>query len=497
MEILDKLLKEYGRDLFIKLREPVFFIQNIITNPMKITLTPYQEEWINTIHQNKKVSISAFRSSGKTESVLVDYPIYRAYTQKNFMGVVISDSLKQSLEVIRNIKERIVSNEVLSTSIPSNRLASWSKTEIELKNGSRLISRPYTDRIRGIHVDFVGCDEVGEYQNHDVFLGAILPIVTAKDGSVVAVGTYKHSIDLLHKLKENPEWKSLYYPANLPYKGKTLWEWRYPGKSLMQVKKEIGNNIMFSREYLLKVMSVDTQLFPAEIIIPSFDYTDTFIDAPRPGCIYYVSLDFALSGKSGADFSVYVVFEIDKQGVVKIVRIERYKGLSYIAQKKRIQELYNIFKPVKCVADEGSFGKSFIQDMRAIGIPLIGFNFQTRRRELLEVFRGAFDLNFDEGVELPKEKKKFLICKNKEDFITTQLTDLLLKELEAFNVVFKTKQKGDITGRIEFESTEPHDDLVMASAMGYWYARGSIGGTTHVRRGSSYQRSGLLIRSTN
>lgn len=496
MELLDKLTKEYGRDLFIKLKDPVFFIKNIIRGSEKIGMTPYQEEWIRLQQQYKRLNIWAFRSSGKTKTFIIDDAIFKAFTISGFKGVITAPSLPQSIGILKEVRDCIMTNEVLSTAVPSDKSMLWTKTHIELKNRSQIMCRPYSERVRSLHVNWVWADEGGEYQSSETFLGAFMPIVRAKDGGMTVLGTVKHSLDLLHKLRDNKEWETRIYPANLPYQGKTLWEWRYSDKTLEQLKKEMGNNIMFTREYFLKCMSADTQVYPAELIIPSFDYGDKFIDKPRPECVYYLSFDFALSGKTGADYSAYFVYEVNKENLIKIVRIERYKGLSSGAQKQRMKELYNTFNPVLAAADEGNIGKSFLQDMRDMGIPMVGFNFQGRRNELLEVFRGAFELNFQNGEELPFEKKKFLICRDREDYITTNLVNIFQNELESFNVIFKSGKTGDVTGRVAFESTQPHDDTVMSAAIGYWYARSRSSGTTYIRRGSSYKTSNSLFRST-
>ena len=492
---MKKLLETHGDDLKKKLMDPVFFVKEICGLP----LTHYQEEWLRIVHCNKRINFTAYRSSGKTEVLFVCYFIFRAFTQSEFQGIIISDSLQQSGEVLRRIREKIVGSEILRTAIPENRTASWSKTELELKNKSRILCKPYTDRVRGYHVDLVGCDESGEYRDHDIFLAAVNPLVIAKDGGIIVVGTPTSELDLLHKLRDNPVYVSRIYAANGKYPDlpNTFWSMRYPDRSLADKKKELNNSIAFSREFLCKPLSAGDSLFPYDKIEPSFDYTEKFLNKPRENCRYLLSLDFAMSGESGADFSVYIVFEIDGKMRVRIARIERYKGLSYQAQQARIKQLSEVFVPYKVVADEGTFGKAFVQDLRSAGLPVKGINYQGIRAEMLEVLRSAFETNFNGAVPNKENEKMFLIPRNKNCAITMKLTDELVKELTSFAVVYKTTGRGDMTGTVKFESTRKHDDIVMAAAMGYYYLRNRRKTTYNIARGNSARRkSGMMFAKT-
>ena len=303
---------------------------------------------------------------------------------------------------------------------------------------------------------------------------AITPTVISKNGSIVLIGTPTSQVDLPHKLMKNKAYVSRVYPATMiyPNTNKTLWELRHPNMSLNDIKRGMDNRIAFTREYLCKPLSRGDELFPYEIIQKAFDYQDAFINKPRPGCKYFIGMDFALSGKAGADYSAYVVYEKNRDGVLKIVRIEHYKGLSSLAQKQRIKELNSIFRPVLMLGDEGTFGKALIEDLRAEHLPIKGFNFQGKRIELLETFRGAFDVNFKDDNPLPFNERKFLICKNRKSVITQTLTEKLVSELLSFAIVFKVpKGKGDMTGRVVYEAQKSHSDIVMASALGYFIAR--------------------------
>ena len=493
MELLKKLLEKYTEgELKEKLRnDPVFFTKEIIGIP----INEYQIEWVNLVHENKRVNITAFRSSGKTELLFIDYFTFKAFTIPSWEGIIVSDSLRQSTSVLRRIKDHITSNEMLRTAIPSNRSAMWSKTGIELKNGSKIFTLPYSEKLRGYHVDMVGCDEAGEYRDHMVFFASLTPVITAKDGKILVVGTPTSQIDLLHELRKNKAYESRVYPVKTSKHN--FWKMRYPNRSLEQLKIELNNNLAFSREYMCRPLGAGSELFPYKLIEQSFDYEAVMLDKARPGSyIYFIGLDFALSGRSGADFSVFTVFERDTKNVVRLVKMERYKGMSIQWQKERVRQLNTLFKPVKILADEGYMGKAFIQEMLVEHLPIRGFNFQNMRQQLLEIFRGAFQVNFNENEPKLQENKKFFLPYNRHDIETKKLIDVFVEELMAFAVKFKVpKGGGDVTGKVVFESTRPHDDTVMSAALGYWIARGSTRSSLAVARGNFLRRGSLFSKT--
>jgi len=505
MVSMNDLAVEYGSRLKSLLLEPVFFIEKVIG----LELTPYQREWVELVDSHKRVNITAYRQSGKTEVLLVSYFIFRAFTKIGFSGVIVSDSLPQSTEVLKRIRERVLANEILRSSVPDNRSAVWNKTELELKNGSRILSKPYTDRIRGYTFDLVAADEAGMYKDQDIFLSAITPLVQVREDEepdrnharIIVVGTPTSQLDLLHVLRKNKEYESRVYPADLLVKsaGKTLWEMRYSNTTLEQKKLEIDNSVAFTREYLCKPLGSGDQLFPYERIEASFDPGRRFIDQPGKNCSYLLSLDFAMSGESGADYSVFMLFEREEwSGVVRIARVERYKGMSYQTQKMRIMQLSSVFKPYRVVADEGTFGKTFVQELRREHIPVTGINFHAKRMEMLEVLRAAFDSNFDGQNVLPFEERRFLIPKDRKCIRTNNMMQEFVKELMSFAIVFKKAGRGDdMTGAVKFEGQRAHDDIVMAAAMGYYSIREYGKVSYHVARGNAGlgYKSAILSRT--
>jgi len=472
-DYLKKLVEKYGAEAYEKLKDPVFFINNIIgfdAPPYK--LTSYQEEWLRMIDKNDRLSIMAFRTSGKTESMLVDYPIFKAFTQSGWQGIIVSNSLKQSISVLRRAREKILGNELLRSSVPTGRNGLWSKTELQLKNGSMIWSRPSNENLPGEHVDFIGGDEIGYWRNMDIITKIIPPMVRAKNGKIVFIGTPTSKVDALHQLDKNKAFISKRYPANArdPETNKSLWSLRYPNITMSDAKKEY-DDMSWSREFLLNPLSSKDKIYPFELIKKSFDFEAMFTLERNIHSAYYMGLDFALSGEAGSDYTVFTVLE-KKGDVCRLVNMERYKGLSYQAQKNRIKHLNDIFKPVKVVADKGSFGQAFIQDLRADCVPIEAFKFTNQSKQDLHTnLRNMFEQNC------------IIINKSEDDLKTKQLTDHLINELSNFGIIYD-----ELHNSIRFEGLGSHDDAVTSLALACWGAKGSGNISWKVSRGSSNKK---------
>ena len=271
-----------------KLRtDPIYFIEQVIG----MTLTIFQKEWLLLHLKHTRVCFMAFRSSGKTRQLFVNLFIWHALTHPSGQYLILSKTLPQAIEVLKDIRITILSNPMLKNLVPSNRATVWSRTELEFKNHSRILSKAYNDNVRGLHVDGLGCDEMGEYGDHDILRKAVLPTIRAKRGFFVGVGTPKSELDLLHEIESDPGFSSIYfdrYPAESKEKG-NLFEIRYPdtkvtheGGAVQIVDRKSGklietySNMAWSQEFLLKPVSMKERLFPDSLISECMDASQRF-----------------------------------------------------------------------------------------------------------------------------------------------------------------------------------------------------------------------------
>jgi len=429
--------------------DPIYFLEKVL----KLHIAKYHKEWIKFVTKNKRVCIMAPRGHGKTEVLIIGYMLWRAFTQPKFQGLIISNSLPQSTDVLRRIKMHIKGHPLLENSVPTGMDTSWSKTEIELTNGSRILTKPYSDSVRGFHVDVVCCDEVGTFEDHEIYTYAITPTVNQKRGSIIAIGTPSSKVDLLHKLFDNEAYVSKRYKSIT--NGKALWPKFFPIKMLQRIKKEHGR-LAFAREYLCEPLGQDNQIFPYGLLEKSFLQV-CFPDERDNDSVYYVGADFAMSGAAGSDYTVFTVIERNKNDQLTVVKIQRFKGLPYEAQKQYFVDLLVKYKPIMALLDESSFGQTFLQQIRGLNFPAKGFKFSNQsKNDLITNLINQFENN---KIFIPRPSPMV-----DPDNTTRRYADVLIDELMNFGVELT---RG---GLPTFRGIGAHDDAVISLALAVYAA---------------------------
>ena len=365
---------------------------------------------------------------------------------------------------MNKIRDIIENNELLVELIPKNKpLSNWcSATFMELSTGCKIFCRPYSENIKGIHVDYLLGDEVASYIDYDIWYRFVVTRVNAKNGTVVAISTPDNIADLMQELLHNPEYTGKIYPAI--QNGKSIWPDIFPLTKLEKIKNEIGI-AAFEREYLCNPKAaVENALYPPHLLNDCFDYGSRFVATPKEG-FTIIGCDFAIASGPRADFDAYVV--VNKIGsTVTLLHGETHKGLTIAGKIMRLEELYKMFRKqieepkegekeveekiatIKFVVDPSSVGQAVFEKLREKAIPVDAASFDS-------ISRNAMLINLRQMIE----NKELIIPRNSEDPLTMTFTDKLIKELIS---MMETKTKSNM---ITYQSKAPHDDTVMALAM--------------------------------
>jgi len=332
---------------------------------------------------------------------------------------------------------------------------------------------------------------MGEYDDHEILKKAVLPTIRAKRGLFIGVGTPKSELDLLHEVERDPGFKSIYFDryAAEGEKGELFAE-RYPDTKIEHKDgavhisdKDSGtlletySNMTWSQEFLLKPVSMKDKLFPSSMIDECIDTSCTFQDGVKNLHQYFMGVDFAMSAQSGADYTVVTILEKSPSSKkLKLVMMERWKGLDYVMQKSRIAELANRYQVTKILGDENSFGRTFIYDLKAEGIPIDGYKFTPgSKEEIVKTLRDQF------------EKKGFILPYSDDDAKTKVMVKVLVDELSKFGIIFDMRSKS-----VKFEGTGKHDDCVISLGLSNFIARHVSMGVFSAVKGTN---QGLFLAS--
>jgi len=410
-----------------------------------LELKPFHKEWLKIIRKYDRIAISAPTGFGKTTIFGVAYPLWLSYFKPGSQSLIISKTIRtQSSNVLEEIKRTIEENEILKELVPDDKKQYWTKEKINTKFGSKIFYSSYSQNVRGVHVDYIFCDEVATFPESELFFRDVVTRVVAKKGKIAAVSTPINTTDLLAQLMNNKTYYSKSYPAII--KDESIWPERFPLSALTRLKIEQGE-ANFEKNYMCNPRAeAENTIFPLGKIMEGFDPErgfDTNIEGRT-----YIGCDFAIAKGPLADFDAYVVIDkVDNFYIIK--HIEIHKGVPTGAKVNRIRQLSEIYKPVRVVLDESGIGQAIIDDVRANGIPALAQSFHSAARSnLLMNLRNIID------------GKKLIIPRSREDSKVIRLTNELVTQLIGFK-----ETKSQATGNINYLSTASHDDIVMALAM--------------------------------
>jgi hypothetical protein len=421
---------------------------------------PFHMEWIGMVMKNSRIAIEAPTGFGKTTILGDAFCLWTGWNSVNKEMCIVSNTLSQSTKILTKIKDTIENNEVLRDLIPKDRpLSNWcSSTYMELSTGCKIFCRPYSENIKGIHVDYLLGDEVTSYQDHSIWYRFVVTRTNAKNGTVVAISTSDNIADLMQELLSNPEYIGRIYRAE--ENGQSLWPDKFPMTKLKKIKNEIGISA-YEREYMNNPRAdIENALFPPHLLSDCFDYSSQFVMKPMEG-FTVIGCDFAIASGPRADYDAFVV--INKIGAkATILHGETHRGFTIAAKIMRLKELFQMFRKqlnpqeekdgisasIKFVIDPSSVGQAVYEKLKMEFIPVEAANFDSVSRNTMLI-----------GLRQMIENKDLIIPRNPEDAMTMNFTDKLIKEMIC---MMETKTKG---GVITYQSKAPHDDTVMALAM--------------------------------
>ncbi len=360
---------------------------------------PFQKEMLKiTEEDSSKLSvIVAFRGSAKSTIMTLSYPIWAIIgkPQKKFI-VIISQTQQQAKLHLSNLKTELESNGLLKNELgPFKENDEWGSSSIVIpKLDARITAVSSEQSIRGLRhgpyrPQLIICDDVedlasvktkeGRDKTYRWLTGEVIPCGDT-DTKIIVIGNLLHEDSLLMRLKEAIQNKQLngnfyYYPI-INNKNEITW----PGKlktmtDVETLKKSIGNEIAWQREFMLRIVPDEGQVIHPEWLhyydnLPSFKGTECRFTA--------TGVDLAISQKSTADYTAMVSANIhgfaDKRRIY-ILPNPVNERLSFPQTIDRIELLANTAGPTtqQIYIEEVGYQKAAIQQLIKNGIQVEGF----------------------------------------------------------------------------------------------------------------------------
>ena len=340
------------------------------------------------------VEIIGFRDSAKSAYATLAFPLRAALTGQYKFIVLINDTEEQVLLTMDNLRHELENNPLVRRDFPELSVRkTWSKFNVLLSNGVRIVGKSRGQNIRGIRhrqtrPDLIVVDDpenlkqVRQKRNRDLteawFNAEVMPAKSAFGAKLVVIGNLLHNDGFIARLSKNALFKVLWLPC-LDDLGVPLWLAKYPTPAAIARKKAEVGATAWAREYMLKPVSELEQLVKESDIVR---YPNATVEERSPdGRLRHVDvlraatgIDLAISEKETADFFAGVsAYKAKWQGRDRIFILPNpvHARLDFAATQKRVKEVAGTM-PLgwTAIVEDVGYQKAAIQVLRAAGIPV-------------------------------------------------------------------------------------------------------------------------------
>ena len=328
-------------------------------------------DMIRLQHKHDKCLVLAPRGIGKSTILTVVRCIYEVLRNPDIRILIVSNTQLQAEIFLREIKNHLENNELLTEVFGEMVGDKWDNREINVK-GRRTFAKESTisccgvgGAIVGRHYDLIIADDLVDEENSRTelqrerfkvwFYKSLYPCLEPDKGSRFYIhGTryypsdhYGHIIDVDH------EFQVEVYPAII--NGKSIWEEKMSYAWLMERKKALGAAI-FESQYMNSTKSMEGKIF-------RYEYFKHY-DVLPPELKIFQGVDLAITQKDTADY--FVIVTIGKDEYNRIYIIDVYENrLSFLQQAKAIEEYFNRFKPIRTCIEANAYQQAQAQYLLA------------------------------------------------------------------------------------------------------------------------------------
>ena len=235
-------------------RDPLYFIKNYV----KITtrnegvklfdMWDFQEELIETMHNNRFTIVKYPRQSGKSTTTRGYFIWYSLFHRKKTLAI-LANKLSLAQEQLQQLRDSYM--ELPYWMQPG--VSAWNKRGITLSNGTRVMCASTSpDGIRGMAIDCLFLDEFAFVPPHiaDEFVASVFPVVSSGNSTKIIITSTPAGMNLFYQMwskaelgPDHKDWNQ-FIPVQVPWNA-------IPGRNEEWAEKErkkIGD-IRFNQEY--------------------------------------------------------------------------------------------------------------------------------------------------------------------------------------------------------------------------------------------------------
>jgi predicted phage terminase large subunit-like protein len=363
-------------------------------NPVPIPKV-HEEWWRLCCSDDKFIAIAAPRRNDKSTAITLSYALASVLFREASFVVIVSDTEAQATLFLGDIKQQLIENEDLISLFGVKRFIKLAETDIvvEMDDGHqfRIITKGAEQKLRGLkwrnkRPDLIICDDleneeiVASQERREKFrrwFNAALVPCKSPQGKIIIVGTILHMDSLLERVMPDlyssktvvedlktwsPQkkglWRSVKYRAHNEDFSKILWPEGWSKEALKEIRQgfiDQGLPDVYSQEYLNYPIDESSAYFKRDDFLPLNLDDLELLESGRVN--HYVGVDFAVSSRENADYTVIAVVAIDQKGDLLVVDIRRGRWDS----SEIVEQLFSVqkrYRPDLFVVEQGTINKA-------------------------------------------------------------------------------------------------------------------------------------------
>ena len=447
------------------MENPIYFIRSYIKivsldeGLVPFSLYDFQEDIVNTIHDNRFTICKMPRQSGKS-TTMVSYILHYVLFNPNMNVAILANKASTARDILGRLQ---LAYENLPKWLQQG-VVSWNKGSVDLENGSRVVaSSTSSSAVRGGSYNMIFLDEFAFVPTNvaEDFFSSVYPTISSGKSTKVIIVSTPNGMNLFYKLWVDAENKRNSYNIIDVH-----WS-QVPGRDEKWRTETIANTSeeQFRREFDCEFLgSANTLINPSKIKTMAFHnpiQSNAGLDMyekPREGATYVVVADVARGTNN--DYSAFICFDVSTvpYKIVAKYRNNEIKPLLFPNVIHDVAKAYNqayVLIEVNDIGEQVATALQFdleyenliMASMRGRAGQIVGGGFSGGKAQL--------------GVRTTKAVKK-LGCSNLKQIIETD--KLIITDYDLINEFSTFILKGQ-----SFEAEEGHtDDLAMCCVIFAW-----------------------------
>ena len=403
--------------------------------PKEVVLTlpslyPKQKEIFDAFEKNPRVRFvvaAAGTKAGKTHAASIRI-VKQAWENYGSINWWIAPVYKQSEMAYRLVKRILpkacFTEHKTELRLTLNRPDGTEHSIIEFKSGE------IEANLRGFAVHFLVMDEIARIPYESYI--SCMTTLTQTGGKALLISTPKGHDFFFDLFKRGDKSRLLpdeedIWPEYISFNLPTSENPYVTAQALDDLKKSLPEEL-YKQEILAQFLDKTGTVFKNFRDCVSGEFQE-----PRRGIRYVIGVDLART----TDYTVIIVMDTYARHVVYF---ERFTGVDWSEQYRRIQAVSKAYNNAVCIVDATNQGDPVCQAMAQLGIPVYPFKISTNqiKRALIERLRNYIE---DKVISFP-------------------MIPVLIRELEEYQVIQED------TGTIRYSAPKrKHDDAVLGLAI--------------------------------